>query len=561
MKGLAPLVGIIVVIALVIKHWWIVLIAAILVGVAYLIVKRTGPPKTATTVPANKSRSPESQPGVRITVSGPQPTRPVLAPAPRRAAVPVTPLRSALLTRRATPNPASMNTFTAIDLETTGLDADVDRIVEVGLVKFTGDGTVLDEFSTLVSSPGSSREARDVHRIDDKDLVGAPDIGQVLPEVLAFISGTVLVAHNLEFEEKFLAAAARRARIPLFDGVAVCTLRTCRRQLDGRAFSLTAMYKTATGEWAENRHTALGDARAIREVLLWLLRQCPRPLHLTEPPPKAAGALTFDACPISCRPVPLVRASVAELLASFPQSPTPRKGNPGAIARYKSLLDDCVEDGRLTFEEATSLTQQARLTQLTGTQLRKLHEDAWATAFHEEAESEWSDLTPVRRREMYLLADALGLSELAAKIHAVIDSRAEPAPPPESRYLRGTRIGIVGNTSELTELRIRAEVYGAKVAVRITNTVEWLATVTPDAVDSHHKAAREIGIPILDPAAAMKRLNEDIRDAELKAFERQRDFDEQAERRRQRLAEADAYWRPSWRAAELDHDPESDFDD
>jgi hypothetical protein len=206
------------------------------------------------------------------------------------------------------------------------------------------------------------------------------------------------------------------------------------------------------------------------------------------------------------------------------------------------------------------LTKQARLTQLTGTQLRKLHEDVWATAFHEEAESEWSDLTPVRRREMYLLADALGLSELAAKIQAVIDSCAEPAPPAESRYLRVTRIGIVGNTSELTELRIRAEVYGAKVAVRITNTVEWLATVTPDAVDSHHKAAREIGIPILDPAAAMKRLNEDIRDAELKAFERQRVIDEQAERRRQRLAEADAYWRPSWRTLELDHDPESDFD-
>jgi DNA polymerase III subunit epsilon len=129
-----------------------------------------------------------------------------------------------------------------------------------------------------------------------------------------------------------------------------------------------------------------------------------------------------------------MRASVAELLASFPQSPTPRRGNPAAIARYRSLLHDCVVDGRLTFEEATSLTKQARLTQLTGTQLRRLHEDAWATAFHEEAESEWWDLTPVRRRELYLLADGLGLSEPAAKIQAVIDSCAEPAPPPESRY-------------------------------------------------------------------------------------------------------------------------------
>jgi DNA polymerase III epsilon subunit family exonuclease len=337
MKALAPLIGIIFLIALAIKYWWIVLIAAIVIGVGYLIVKTAAPPKTAGKTPAGKHRRPRPQPAVRFTVSAPQLTRPVQAPPPRRAAVPVSPLRSALLTRRPTPNPASNNTFTAIDLETTGLDADIDRIVEVGLVKFTGDGTVLDEFSTLVNSPGSSREARDVHHIDDKDLVGAPDISQVLPEVLAFISGTVLVAHNLDFEEKFLAVAARRATIPFSDGVALCTLRTCRRQLDGRAFSLTAMYKTATGEWAENNHSALGDARAVREVLLWLLRKCPLPLYLTEPPPKAAGALTLDTCPISCRPVPLMRASVAELLASFPQSPTPRKGNPAAIARYKSL--------------------------------------------------------------------------------------------------------------------------------------------------------------------------------------------------------------------------------
>lgn len=555
MKALAPLIGIIFLIALAIKYWWIVLIAAIVVGAAYLIIKTAKPPKAAQNTPAGKAPARAPAP-----VSPPRRAPTAVSPPRRAAAVPVSPLRPALLTRRPTPNPAANNTFTAIDFETTGLDPDTDGIVEVGLVKFTGDGTVLDEFSTLVNTPGSSREARDVHHIDDKDLIGAPSISQVLPDVLAFISGTILVGHNLDFEEKFLAAAARRARIPLSAGVALCTLRTCRRQLEGRAFSLTAMYKTATGESAENKHTALGDARSIRVVLLWLLRQSPSPLYLTEPPPKAAGAITLDTCPISCRPVPLMRASVAELLASFPQSPTPRRGNPAAIARYRSLLHDCVVDGRLTFEEATSLTKQARLTQLTGTQLRRLHEDAWATAFHEEAESEWSDLTPVRRRELYLLADGLGLSEPAAKIQAVIDSCAEPAPPPESRYLRGTRIGIVGNTAELAKLRTRAETYGAKVAVRITNTVEWLATVTPDAVDAHHKAAREIGIPILDPAAAMKRLNEDMRDAELKAFERHRVIDEQAERRRQQLAEADAYWRPSWRTLELDHDPEPDFD-
>jgi DNA polymerase III epsilon subunit-like protein len=163
------------------------------------------------------------------------------------------------------------------------LDPSTDRIVKIGLVKFTSDGEVFDEFATLVNSPGSSREVREIHHIDDSDLLRAPALEQVLPEVFGFIAGTVLVAHNLEFEEGFLAASAQRAGIQLPDTVGLCTLRTCRRQLDGRAFSLVSMYKTATGEWSDSRHTALGDARSVSKVLVWLLRQPPSPLSLTEP--------------------------------------------------------------------------------------------------------------------------------------------------------------------------------------------------------------------------------------------------------------------------------------
>ena len=65
--------------------------------------------------------------------------------------------------------------------------------------------------------------------------------------------------------------------------------------------------------------------------------------------------------------------------------------------------------------------------------------------------------------------------------------------------------------------------------------------------------------PILEPNPALKRLNEDIRDAELRAFERQRELDEYEARRELRAAEADAYRRPAWRTRELDGDPEYDF--
>lgn len=462
---------------------------------------------------------------------------------------------SANLTRRPTPHAAADVTFTAIDLETTGLDPSTDQIVEIGLVKFTADGAVIDEFATLVNSPGSDTEARAIHGIDDDDLVGAPSITQVLDEALAFIAGTVLVAHNCDFEERFLAAAAQRAKLKLPKTVALCTLRTSRRQLEGRAFSLTAMYKTATGGWSDQKHTALGDARAVREVLLWMLRSAPQALYLTQGP-TPADARTFTQCPVRCRPVPLTRCSVAELLDSFPQSPNPRAGDPLEAEKYVALLADAVADGRLTYEEADALTHQARRTRLTGPQLRELHRKAWDATYPVDKDADWHELAPVQRREMYLLADSLGLSDLADRINTVIQECAEPPPPPEARYLRGLRIAIVGDHSDVTDLRKHAESYGAKLAVNITKTVQWMVSTTPDATDSRHSTARKLGIPIINPAQGGARLDEAVREAELKAYERQREIGRHAALRQQRADEADAYWRPSWRTEELNHDPE-----
>lgn len=469
-------------------------------------------------------------------------------------------VRRVNLTRAATGRPAVSQVYTALDLETTGLDPMVDRIIEIGLVKFTGTGQILDEFTTLVDNPGSSREAREVHRIDDADLVGAPLLETVLPEALAFISGTVLVAHNLDFDEAFLTAALSRHGIPAGDIPAVCTLQTCRRQLEGPAFSLAAMHKTATGQWAVGKHTALGDARANRKVLLWLLEQAPAPLHLTGgPDPAATEPRDVPAGLISCRPVPLVKASLTDLLDAFPQSPTPRAGNAIEVQHYQELLTQSVDDARLTFAEAEALTRQARLTRVTGTQLRELHRKAWYDTFAGDATADWAGLPPTRRREMYRLADGLGLTDIAEPLARIIEDKAEPPPRPEERFLRGLRVAFAGDDPALTVVHQSAVAHGAQIAVNITKTVQWLGSSTPDSDDRRHATARAHGIPILIAAAAGERIEEALREAELRAFERQLQVDEQAARARQYAAEQDAHWRPSWRATELDKDPEPDW--
>lgn len=548
MQGFGVLIAVLVAVGLLIKYWWVVaIVGAIGAGVYFL--NKYATKSTAAPSPSHDSTGQHTAPvqtrqaQFAATQSGPRRSS-------RAKGIP-----QADLTRRNTGYATSNAVFTAIDLETTGLDPDVDRIVEIGMVKFTADGTVIDEFATLIDNPGSSREARDVHQINDADLVGAPRTVDALREAFAFMAGTVVVAHNFDFEEAFLAAAAQRERLPLPRTIGLCTLQTSRRQLDGRAFSLTVMYKTATGEFPTNKHTALGDARSIREILLWLLRTSPQPMNFTVAPPTSVSDGIPCQCKIRCRPVPLAGASVAELLDSFPQSSRNRDGDPVEVEKYLALLAESVEDGLLTYEEARALTDQACRTQLTGNQLRDLHRQAWDTTFFDERDADWTALSPVRRREMYLLADALGLLELASELHAAIDACSEPEPAAEARYLRGLRVAVVGDGADLELLRKRAQSYGTKLAVNVTKTVVWIATTTPHATDSKHNSARKFGVPMLSPEQASVRLDAAIRDAELKAFERQTQIDENLARQREYAAEREAYWRPTWRPFELDRDP------
>src|SRR3954452_15724605 len=90
--------------------------------------------------------------------------------------------------------------FVAIDLETTGLSADADRIVEVGAARFDASGRDIGRFQALVNPrrPVSER-ARRIHGISDAELAVAPTSGTVLPAFLDWLGeaeGPTLLAHN-----------------------------------------------------------------------------------------------------------------------------------------------------------------------------------------------------------------------------------------------------------------------------------------------------------------------------------------------------------------------------
>jgi len=103
--------------------------------------------------------------------------------------------------------------FVAFDLETTGLSAENDTIIEIGAVLFSG-GKEQKRFQTFVDPQRKlTPEIVSLTGITDDMLAGAPLIDEVLPQFLAFVGDRVVVAHNAKFDTGFIRAACRKQGI------------------------------------------------------------------------------------------------------------------------------------------------------------------------------------------------------------------------------------------------------------------------------------------------------------------------------------------------------------
>ena len=100
-------------------------------------------------------------------------------------------------------------TYCVLDLETTGFSAVTEKITEIGIMKLK-DGKVIDQFSCFVN-PEKPIPARvvEVTNITDDMVKDAETIDKVFPKMLDFIEGSVLVAHNAEFDMGFLKHNAK----------------------------------------------------------------------------------------------------------------------------------------------------------------------------------------------------------------------------------------------------------------------------------------------------------------------------------------------------------------
>ena len=157
--------------------------------------------------------------------------------------------------------------YVVVDVETTGGRGEQHRVTEIGAVRVR-DGEIIDRFQTLLNPErGIPSNITRLTGITPAMVADAPRFSDIADEFAAFLDGGIFVAHNVDFDYRFIAQEfsrlGRSFRMPK-----LCTCASMRKLYPGRrSYSLAAL----TSDFdirLDNHHRALCDAEAAAELLL-----------------------------------------------------------------------------------------------------------------------------------------------------------------------------------------------------------------------------------------------------------------------------------------------------
>lgn len=188
------------------------------------------------------------------------------------------------------------DTFAVVDLETTGTSFDGNnRIIQFSCV-FVKNNKIINDFNTLINPEMRiPPEIEELTGISNKDVKGAPYFDDVAGTIYSLLQGTTFVAHNIQFDYRFLSREFERVGYPELDLPGIDTV-----QLAQILFPTSPSYRlTELGRQLgiENKHphNADSDAQVTARLLIKLRNKLARlPLPLLADLAPLSSALLYD---------------------------------------------------------------------------------------------------------------------------------------------------------------------------------------------------------------------------------------------------------------------------
>ena len=235
--------------------------------------------------------------------------------------------------------PLEKASFSVVDVETTGLSANKNRIIEIALVKIE-NLKITDKLNYLINPQTYIPPfITSLTGIDNDDVIGAPIFSNVVDEIISFTDNTILTAHNFAFDSGFLNSEFMISGREFINEHSCCTLKLARNiypTLQSKSLSSVAHSLNLRNS---NSHRALGDAEITAKVLLKMIKELQAKDNIT-----TVGQLLSYQKGYQESPLLNVKKELQEDYRSLPNAPgiyyfTNKKDEIIYVGKAKSIRD------------------------------------------------------------------------------------------------------------------------------------------------------------------------------------------------------------------------------
>ena len=229
--------------------------------------------------------------------------------------------------------------FSVVDVETTGLSASRNRVIEIAIVKIE-NLKITDKLSYLINPQTYIPPfITSLTGISNEDVMGAPIFSEIVDEIISFTDNSILTAHNFTFDASFLNSEFMMSGREFVNEHSCCTLKLARKiypTLKSKSLSSVAQSLNLKNS---NAHRALGDAEITAKVLLKIITELQKNDKVI-----TVGELLSYQKGITESPILNVKKELQEDFRSLPNAPgiyyfTNRKDDIIYVGKAKSIRD------------------------------------------------------------------------------------------------------------------------------------------------------------------------------------------------------------------------------
>ena len=159
-----------------------------------------------------------------------------------------------------------------LDTETTGLDFENDKIIEIGIVELIDNVLTQNYFHEYINPEMNiSLSAQKIHGISNEFLIGRPTFDKIAKKFLDFVKNDTIIIHNAEFDTNFINKELQNCGFNNIKNSIVDTIKIAKKEFPGQTVNLDSLCKKLNvNNTRQNFHGALLDATLLSKVYLKL---------------------------------------------------------------------------------------------------------------------------------------------------------------------------------------------------------------------------------------------------------------------------------------------------